>query len=160
MKAYHSQDFQSSVAHLQKATKIAPEFVQAYHNLGLALFLLHRFPEAEAATRHALDLAPERSNARYMLGRILAVEGNKPTEAVEILGQAVEEFPDARLPLAVVLLQQGAADQAAAELQTRSGQETGRGVLARKNHEATGHGSLHADCEEAINWTRQSQKKA
>jgi tetratricopeptide (TPR) repeat protein len=150
MKAYEAHDFAESVSHLQKATKIAPEFVQAhnnlgasylnlnqynkaviefqkaidldsnleepYHNIGLAFFVLHRFPEAEAATRRALDLAPERSNARYMLGRILAMENSHPAEAIELLRQATPEFPEARLPLAAVLIRQGALDQAAAEL--------------------------------------------
>lgn len=67
--------------------------------------------------RHALDLAPEESSTRFMLGWILALDGNNPTEAVEILRQATREFPDARLALAVVLVRQGAVDQAAAELQ-------------------------------------------
>ena len=35
---------------------------------------------------------------------------------MEILRQAIPEFPEARLPLAAVLVRQGAADQAAAEL--------------------------------------------
>jgi Flp pilus assembly protein TadD len=152
MKAYHSHDFVASVSHLQKATKIAPDFVQAhnnlgasylnlnqydravtelqkaidldsnleepYHNIGMAFFLLHRFPEAEAATRRALDLAPERRNARYMLGRILAMENSHPAEAIELLRKAIPEFPEARLPLAAVLIRQGALDQAAAELRT------------------------------------------
>jgi thioredoxin-like negative regulator of GroEL len=61
-------------------------------------------------------LAPERSNARYMLGRILVMENSHPAEAIELLRQATPEFPEARLPLALVLIRQGALDQAAAEL--------------------------------------------
>jgi hypothetical protein len=74
-----------------------------------------------------------------MLGRILALDGNNPTEAVQILRQAIPEFPEARLPLAVVLIRQGAVDQAAAELQAYlktldSPKKQDCPVLADKNH--------------------------
>lgn len=110
-------EYDSATLQFQKAIDLAPQLAQPYHNLGVALFLLERFPEAETATRHALDLAPEKSSVRFMLGRILALDGNNPTEAMEILRQATQEFPEARLALAVVLIRQGAVDQAAVELQ-------------------------------------------
>jgi tetratricopeptide (TPR) repeat protein len=110
-------EYDSAALQFQKAIDLAPQLERPYHNLGLALFLLNRFPEAEAVTRHALELAPKESSTRFMLGRILAMDGNNPTEAVEILRQATPEFPEARLSLAGFFIRQGAVDQAAAELQ-------------------------------------------
>ena len=110
------REYDSAVIQFQKAIELAPNLEEPYHNLGLALLLLRRFPEAEVAVRHALDISPQRSSARYTLGRILAMEGSNTPEAVDLLSQAATELPEARLPLAQVLLNQGAVDQAIAQL--------------------------------------------
>lgn len=89
---------------------------QPYNNLSVALFLLQRYPDAEAAARLALDLDAPNSTARYMLGCILATEKRNPSEAIEMLRQTQGEFPDARLLLAQVLLRQGAVNEAKNEL--------------------------------------------
>jgi Flp pilus assembly protein TadD len=109
-------EYEKAGAQFQKAIDLDSNLAEPYHNLALALFLLRRFPEAENAARHGLDLDPKRSSVRYILGRILAAEGNRNSEAAEILRNATAEYPEARLPLAQVLLEQGAVDDAAAEL--------------------------------------------
>jgi tetratricopeptide (TPR) repeat protein len=98
------------------AIALDAQIQEPYRNLGLALFLLRRYPEAELAARQAVQLNPQRTPARYTLGRILAAEGSYSAEAEQLLRQSVADFPDARLALAQVLLNRGAFDQAATEL--------------------------------------------
>jgi Flp pilus assembly protein TadD len=110
--------YESAVSEFQRAIALDPGIQETHRNLGLGLFLLRRYPEAEVAVRQALKLDPQRNSARYTLGRILAAEGSSSAEAEQLLRQSVADFADASLPLATVLLNRGANDQAAAELQT------------------------------------------
>lgn len=112
------QEYEKAAAQFQKAIDLDSNLAAPYNNLGLALFLLRRYPQAESAVRHGLDLDPQRGSARFTLGRILAAEGSSASEAAEILRNAIAEYPEARLPLAEVLLEQHAVDEAAAELRT------------------------------------------
>ena len=110
--------YESAVLEFQQAVALDPKIQESHRNLGLGLFLLRRYPEAEIATRQALQLDPRRSSAQYTLGRILAAEGSGSAEAEQLLRQSIVDFPDARLPLAQVLLNKGANQEAAAELRT------------------------------------------
>jgi Flp pilus assembly protein TadD len=110
--------YESAVSEFQRAIELDPGIQETRRNLGLGLFLLRRYREAEVAARQALQLDPQRNSARYTLGRILAAEGSSSAEAEQLLRQSVADFADARLPLARVLLNRGANDQAAAELRT------------------------------------------
>jgi tetratricopeptide (TPR) repeat protein len=110
------QEYEKAAMEFQKAISIDPRMSQPYNNLSVVLFLLRRYPDAEIAARRAIDLDPQNSTARYMLGCVLATEKRSPSEAIEMLRQTEEEFPDARLLLAQVLLRQGAANEAKKEL--------------------------------------------
>jgi tetratricopeptide (TPR) repeat protein len=108
--------YESAVTEFRKAIDLNTRMQEPYRNLGLALFLLRRYPEAELAARQAMQLDPRRGHARYTLGRILACEGSASAEAEQLLRDSLAEFPEARLPLAQVLLNKGAAELAATEL--------------------------------------------
>lgn len=110
--------YAKAAAEFQKAIDIDPRVPQPFNNLSVALFLLQRYPDAEATARHALALAldPHNSTSRYMLGCVLAAEKRNPSEAIELLRQTEDEFPDARLLLAQILLRQGAPNEAKNEL--------------------------------------------
>ena len=85
-------------------------------NLSVALFLLQRYADAEAAARRAHDLDLHNPTACYMLGAILATENCNPEEAMEMLRQTRSEFPDARLLLAKILVGRGNVEEAKKEL--------------------------------------------
>ena len=108
--------YERAVPEFRAAIALDAKIQEPYRNLGLALFLLRRYPEAELAARQAVQLNPQRTPARYTLGRILAAEGSYSAEAEQLLRQSVADFPDARLALTQVLLNRGAFDQAATEL--------------------------------------------
>lgn len=114
----HLGQYEKAVAELQKAIAIDPQVANPYQNLGAAFALLRRYLEAETAVRRAMELNPHSVQCRYLLGRVLALEEKNTPEAVSLLRQAASEFPNARLVLASVLLKQGAADQAIAELRS------------------------------------------
>jgi Tfp pilus assembly protein PilF len=110
--------YENAVSEFQQAIALDTNVQESHRNLGLGLFLLRRYPEAELATRQALQLNPRGNYARYTLGRILAAEGSGSAEAEQLLRQSIVDFPDARLPLAQVLLNKGSNEEAAAELRT------------------------------------------
>jgi tetratricopeptide (TPR) repeat protein len=112
------KEYELAVAEFERAIALDAKIQESYRNLGLGLFLLGRYPQAELAVRQAMQLDPQRGTARYTLGRILAAEGSSSGEAEGLLRGSLHNFPDARLPLAQVLLSRGANDQAANELRT------------------------------------------
>ncbi|HEV8475088.1 MAG TPA: tetratricopeptide repeat protein [Methylomirabilota bacterium] len=65
----------------------------AHQNLGLALFHLKRYREAEEALRFALSLDPTIQAAYYNLGLVLAVQ-NRPDEAKASFRKARQLSPD------------------------------------------------------------------
>ena len=72
--------------------------------------------DAEAAARRARDIDPHDATPRYMLGAILATENRNPVEAMEMLRQTKNEFPDARLLLAELFERHGDVKGAEKEL--------------------------------------------
>lgn len=117
--------FQLAETHLRQALKMAPEKIQAYYFLSLAL-LLHGetvllaknsdraqadalFEQSAAAARRALEGAPDFGRAHMALGRALKQLGRKP-EALAALRQAVHcnpEFVDNHLFLGEMLAEEG-----------------------------------------------------
>lgn len=110
--------YKDAIAQFEAAVALDAKMEAPYRNMSLSLFLMQRYPEAEAAARQALRLNPEHKGARYTLGRALAAEGSASTEAERLLRESLSEFPEARLPLAQVLLNRCANLDAATELRT------------------------------------------
>jgi Flp pilus assembly protein TadD len=64
-----------------------------HQNLGLALFHLKRYPEAESSLRFALTLDPKMQAAYYNLGLVLAAE-NRRDEARAAFRRARQLGPE------------------------------------------------------------------
>jgi Tfp pilus assembly protein PilF len=64
-----------------------------HQNLGLALYHLKRYPEAESSLRFALSLDPKMQAAYYNLGLVLVAEQRK-NEALAAFRQARQLAPD------------------------------------------------------------------
>lgn len=71
--------WEEAVATYRKAVALPtlPAPNVAYQNLGLALYHLKRYREAEEALRFAIGLDPQMAAAFYNLGLVLAAEGRK-----------------------------------------------------------------------------------
>ena len=72
-------------------TLAIPDFV--HQNLGLALYHLKRYPEAESSLRFALSLDPKLQAAYYNLGLVLVAE-NRAAEARAAFRQARQLAPE------------------------------------------------------------------
>jgi len=64
-----------------------------HQNLGLALYHLKRYPEAESSLRFALSLDPQMQAAYYNLGLVLVAE-NRKDEALAVFRRALTLAPD------------------------------------------------------------------
>jgi thioredoxin-like negative regulator of GroEL len=110
--------YQDAIGEFEAAIALDEKMAAPYRNMSLALFSLRRYAEAEAAARKALTLSPQQKAAQYSLGRALAAEGSASPEAEQLLRGTLNEFADARLSLAQVLMNRCANLDAAAELRT------------------------------------------
>ena len=109
-------EYDKALAEYQAALAIDPHAAQTYHNLCVALFFLRSYSEAELAARHSLEFVPQHVASRYILGRALIAQGHATPEAIEMLRQSEDKFPNASLILATVLFNQGHVDQTVTEL--------------------------------------------
>jgi tetratricopeptide (TPR) repeat protein len=145
------RDYEHAAAEFRQAIALQSDAPQPHTNLALTLLMLGRYSEAETAARQALQLDPSRAAVRATLGRILAAENRNTLEAVALLRAASEELPDARLPMAQVLLRRCAFADAAAELRVYlqhpepDGKATAERWLAQANAASRGSGCAAAD---------------
>jgi tetratricopeptide (TPR) repeat protein len=108
--------YQDAIAEFEAAIALDEKMVAPYRNMSLGFFLMRRYVDAEAAARRALAVSPDHKPARYSLGRALAAQGSVSPEAERLLRESLEDFPEARLSLAQVLMNRCANLDAAAEL--------------------------------------------
>jgi tetratricopeptide (TPR) repeat protein len=108
--------YDKAAVQFQAAAEGAPKLVEPWINLGSVYFLDKRYPDGEAAARRALDLDPLNPTARYLLGRILALEGQNGQETIDLLTKSKTNYPVARLILASVLLKRNQVPDAISEL--------------------------------------------
>jgi Flp pilus assembly protein TadD len=98
----------------REVTKAAPDLVDAWNGLGLALLRQRRLEEADAAFSRVLSLAP-----RYVPGLmnagLLRLDEGKPGEAAALFARSAELAPGSpgpRVNLAVALSRQGRYSEA------------------------------------------------
>lgn len=79
-RAFTHHDLESAALHLRNATRIDPQFLEAYNNLGARLLELHRHAEAAEALEHAVALDPAESRPMVNLA-IVQLHLGKFTDA-------------------------------------------------------------------------------
>lgn len=82
-------DFKKAATHAMKARDLDPLSVSIKTNLGMILFCDHRYGEAEAQLRKALELEANLPRARYFLGAVLGMQ-RRDEEAIAELKKAIE----------------------------------------------------------------------
>ena len=86
------QDADGAIGHLQKAVKLAPQFAEAWNNLGTIYFQKKEFSNAERSFRMALEQDPESFEALVNLGGVLLAQ-KRTEEALAISLRAHSERP-------------------------------------------------------------------
>jgi tetratricopeptide (TPR) repeat protein len=109
-------EYQKALIEHQTALSLDPHSALTHQDLSFALLLLNRNQEAEAEARQSLDLDSQLVASHYILGRALIAQGHVTPEAMEMLRQSENAFPDASLVLAVIHFRAGQTDQTIAEL--------------------------------------------
>jgi tetratricopeptide (TPR) repeat protein len=113
-KALERRDVSSAVAHLKRATELAPRFSAAWNHLGTIAYQSSQYVEAEADFRKGLDADPEAYAPLVNLGGVLINLG-KFDEALEYNQRAVARNPNdalANSQLGMALLSLGKFDAA------------------------------------------------
>lgn len=92
-KALDAKDYDSGIAHLQRAIDIYGNFPQAYATLGAAYVEQKKYKEAQAALEKAIQLDPKAAGAYIELGATLNQLKDYPG-AVIALNKGLELNPD------------------------------------------------------------------
>ena len=82
-----------AIENYRRVIELAPDWIEAHINLGVALYQVGRIDEAQAAFQAAVRLDPENGISRYNLGCVLEERG-KIGEAIEHLRHAASVIPD------------------------------------------------------------------
>jgi tetratricopeptide (TPR) repeat protein len=115
LTGFRNVDYHSELALWGDTVAHCPENFRAHNNLGIALTLAGRLPEAEAQFRETLRLRPDNADAHLNLCHVLGQLG-RPDEAAAHGETAVRLEPDtaaAHINYAEVLEQLGRLDEAA-----------------------------------------------
>ena len=122
LKAIHSGDFPSAVAHLQKAILIDPDFVQAHNNLGSSYVQLSQYESAVLEFQQAVALDPASQESHHNLGLGLFLLRRYP-EAEIATRQALQLDPrrsSAQYTLGRILAAEGSGSAEAEQLLRQS----------------------------------------
>jgi tetratricopeptide (TPR) repeat protein len=87
-----SEYLPEAVSNYRRALELAPDWVEAHINLGVALYQLRKTEECQAEFQAAVDLDPLNGIAQYNLGCVLEEEG-RIEEAIEHLSRAARAMP-------------------------------------------------------------------
>ena len=93
---HEANDAAGAAAAYSQATRLKPDFFQAWNNLGLALEDLNRTDEAVRAFRQALAVRPDYPAALKNLGRLAAAAGD--VEAARACYRRVGELEPGNWP--------------------------------------------------------------
>ena len=116
LRFFQLGEYQKALAEHEAALSLDPHNVQTHQGLSLALLLLNRSQEAEAEARQSLDLDSQSVASRYFLARAIIAQGHVTQEAIDMLRQSENAFPNASLVLAQIHFTIGQIDQVIAEL--------------------------------------------
>ena len=92
-KALDAKDFDSGIAHLQRAIDMYANFPQAYATMGAAYMEQKKYKEAQTALEKAVQLDPKAAGAYIELGATLNQLKDYPS-AVTALSKGLELNPD------------------------------------------------------------------
>ena len=109
-------DYQKALTEHQLALALDPRNSQTHEDLAIVLTQLNRAQEGETEARLALEIDPQSVSARYVLGRALVAQRRATSEAMEMLRQSENAFPNASLVLAQIHFSAGRTEQTIAEL--------------------------------------------
>jgi Flp pilus assembly protein TadD len=111
-KAFSEGDNAEAVDLFDEFVSLVPGQSDALNTLGVALYKLGRYEEAEQRYRESLDINPANANALVNLASLLQAS---PEEAESLVRQALKinpKYPGARAILGTMLLSSGHAHQA------------------------------------------------
>jgi len=106
MKAFDAGDFRGAANHLEKAAKIAPDFVQAHNNLGSMYINLKEYDRAVTELQRTIALRPNLETPYHNLAMVMILLDRLP-EAEVAARQVLELQPqqsDARFTLGRILV--------------------------------------------------------
>jgi tetratricopeptide (TPR) repeat protein len=107
LRAGQNGKHDQAVRHYEKAVEIAPDYAQAWNNLGSEYRLLNRYEKAELALRRALALEPQSALARLNLGMLHMGRGEVEAARrnLEAAVEATSELAQAHLLLGLIAYQ-------------------------------------------------------
>lgn len=120
----------AALARAQRAVELDRRNPFYRNSLGVALGELGRYPEAEAAFRHALKLKPVYLQALFNLGKVL-IKRERLSESVQVFERAYAieaDYPDLRYQLAYVYRLSGRPDAAQRVLDEVPGELDSQGI--------------------------------
>ncbi len=113
----NSAQMEKALAEFNREIELEPRAPRGHLNASFTLLALGRAHDAETAARNALETDRTNRRAHLLLGWSLAAEYRYTAEALESLRRASNEFPEAHLAAADVLVHRGSLDRARAEIE-------------------------------------------
>lgn len=111
--AEDKKDLLTAIQHLRASIQLAPDFVEAYNNLGVALISQGRYEEGLTVLQKAIDLDPYMAAPQVNMASGLAVS-NRGADAERAVRRALEidnRSPQAHIILAIALMMQNKAPE-------------------------------------------------
>ena len=108
MKAFDSGDYRTAADHLEKAAKIAPDFIQAHNNLGSMYINLKEYDRAVTELQKTIELSPNLETPHHNLAMVMILLHRLP-EAEAAARRVLELQPrqaDANYTLGRILVMQ------------------------------------------------------